>query len=125
MPGPRLAVRLVAFGGVCGAPEGLIGDVLEEIERGRSRVWVCRQLMGLYGLVVITRVRARARVTPFVIAVAMCVGLLIAASIGPGNAVIAAWLSFYYVMGALSLFAQMATHTVGALARAASDAVRD
>jgi hypothetical protein len=125
MPSPRLAVRLVAFGGACGAPEALIGDVLEEIERGRSRAWVCQQLVGLYGLALMTHVRERARVTPHVIALAMCVVLLVAAAIRPGQAVVAAWLGFYYVIGALSLFAQMATHTIGAPMEAASDTVPD
>ncbi len=55
----------------------------------------------------------------------MCVALLIAASIGPAKAVVAVWLCFYYVMGALSLFAQMATHTIGATVPAAADAVPD
>ena len=123
MPSPRLAVRLVAFGGACGAPEALIGDVLEEIESGRPRVWVCQQLIGLYGLALMTRIRDRARLTPHLIAVAMCVVLLVAASIRPGQSVVAAWLGFYYVMGALSLFAQTATHTVGAPLQAASDTV--
>ena len=34
MPGPRLALRLVAHGGAFGVREELIGDVLEEIARG-------------------------------------------------------------------------------------------
>jgi len=125
MLSPRLAARLVALAGACGAPEALIGDVLEEIDCGRSRVWVCQQLVGLYAFAVITRVRDGARLTPHVIAVAMCVVLLVAASIGPGKAVVAVWLCFYYVMGALSLFAQMATHTIGAPVPAVTDAAPD
>ena len=125
MPGPRLAVRLVALGSACGAPEELVGDVLEEIERGRPRAWVCQQLVGLFGLALLTRIRHRARLTPHVIALAMCVLLLVAASIRPGQTVVAVWLGFYYVMGALSLFAQMATHTIGVPVEAASDTVPD
>ena len=125
MLSPRLAARLMAFAGACGAPEALIGDVLEEIDCGRSRLWVCQQLVGLYAYAAIRRVRDRARLTPLVIALAMCVVLLVAASIGPGKAVVAAWLCFYYVMGALSLFAQMATHTIGAPVPVATDAVPD
>jgi hypothetical protein len=125
MPGPRLAVRLVALGGACGAPEALIGDLLEEIERGRPRAWVCQQLVGLFGLALMTRIRDRVRLTPHVIALAMCVALLVAASIRPGQAVVAVWLGFYYVMGALSLFAQMATHTIGAPVVATSDTPPD
>ncbi len=121
MPGPRLMVRLVTLAGTCGAPEELIGDVLEEIEHGRSRAWLCQQLLGLYGLLLLTRVRDRGRLSPQVIALGMCVTLLIALWLRPGQAVIAGWLGFYYVTGAVSLFAQMATHTIGAPAGAASD----
>ena len=125
MPGPRLMVRLVTLGGACGAPEELIGDLLEEIEHGRSRAWLCQQLLGLYGLVLLTRVRDRGRLSPQIIALGMCLVLLIAAWIRPGQAVIAGWLGFYYVMGAVSLFAQMATHTIGAPVSAASDVAGD
>jgi hypothetical protein len=47
--------------------------------------------------------------------------LLLAALIAPPKAVVAAWLTFYYVMGAASLFTQMATHTIGVDASATAD----
>jgi len=124
MPAPRWAVRLASLGSACGAPEELVGDLLEELEGGRSRTWLCQQLVGLFGFAVMTQVRARARLTPQAVALAMGLVLLIAASLGPGKAVVAAWLSFYYVMGAVSLFAQMATHTIGAPADIQSDAAK-
>ncbi len=62
MLSPRLAARLVAFAGACGAPEALVGDVLEEIDSGRSLLWVCQQLVGLYVFAVIRRVYAIAHV---------------------------------------------------------------
>jgi hypothetical protein len=114
MPGPRLALRLVARGAAFGVREELIGDVLEEIAGGRSRVWVCQQVIGLYGFALMARVRDRARLTPPAIALAMSVVLVVAASIAPARAVLAAWLGFYYLMGTLSLFAHMASHTIGA-----------
>jgi hypothetical protein len=125
MQGPRWAITLVSLGGACGASEELVGDLLEELDCGRSPLWLCRQLAGLYGFAIAAQVRARVRLTPEIIALAMSVVLLIAASLGPGKAVIAAWLSFYYVMGALSLFAQMATHTIGAQADVDSNTVVD
>ena len=125
MPGPRFARRLVAHGGAFGVREELIGDVLEEIARGRSQVWVWQQLIGLYGFAFMTRVRDRARLTPHAIALAMGVVLVAAASVAPARAVLAAWLGFYYAMGTLSLFAHMASHTIGAQAGAISEAAQD
>lgn len=114
MPAPRLTLRLVARGGALGAREELIGDLLEEIARGRSHVWVCQQVIGLYAFAFMARVRTRARLTPHGIAFVMGVLLLVAASIAPARTVLAAWLGFYYAMGMLSLFADMASHTIGA-----------
>jgi len=125
MRGTRFALRLVARGGAFGVRDELIGDVLEEIARGRSHVWVCRQLIGLYGFAFMARVRDRARLTPRAIALMMGALLLAAASIAPARAVLAAWLGFYYVMGTLSLFAHMASHTIGAQTGAISKAARD
>ena len=113
MPGPRLALRLLALGGAFGMREELVGDVLEEIDRGRSGAWVCQQVIGLYWFLLMTRVRHRARLTPHGIALVFCLVLLAAASIAPARAVLAVWLGFYYVMGTLSLFAHMASHTIG------------
>jgi hypothetical protein len=70
-------------------------------------------LTGLFAFALITRLRSLGRPTPVAIALAMGAGLVLAASIAPPKTVVAMWLAFYYVMGALSLFTQMATHTVG------------
>ena len=119
---PRIALRLLARTGPFDLREELVGDLVEEIARGRSHAWVCQQLIGLYGFALIKSVRHRARLTPYAIALAMCVVLLVAATIASARAVLAAWLGFYYVMGTLSLFAHMASHTIGAQAGAISEA---
>jgi hypothetical protein len=121
MPAPRFAVRLLTHSGAYGVRDELIGDVLEEIAGGRSRAWVYQQLIGLYSLAFMTHVRSRARVTPQAIALALSVVLLAAASIAPAKVVLAAWLGFYYVMGTLSLFAHMASHTIGTQAGASPE----
>jgi hypothetical protein len=110
---PRLALRLVAHGDSLGAREELIGDLLEEIARGRSHWWVCQQLIGLYGFVFTTHLRNRVRLTPHAIALGLCVSMLAAVSIASVSSVLAAWLGVYYVAGTLSLFAHMASRTVG------------
>jgi hypothetical protein len=61
---PRLALRLLTCADSAGVRDELVGDVLEEMAHGRSQVWVYQQLIGLYGLAVAARLRARARLTP-------------------------------------------------------------
>ena len=111
MPRPRLTVTLAARAGTFGVPEELVGDVLEEVEHGRSRLWLWQQLLGLYWFALTACLRRLWRPTPERIALAMSAMLLLAASIAPPKAVVATWLVFYYVMGAASLFTQMATYT--------------
>ena len=108
----RVALRLIAHGGSIGAREELIGDLLEEVARGRSHWWVCQQVIGLYGVAFTTHVRHRARVTPPAIAAVLCALMLVAVSIAPVTKVLEAWLGFYYVAGTLSLFAHMASRAV-------------
>ena len=110
---PRFARRLVAHGDALGAREELIGDLLEEIARGRSQWWVCQQLIGLYGLAFTTHVRKHARLSPHAIALTLFVLLLAAVSMASVSRVLEAWLGVYYVAGTLSLFAHMASRTVG------------
>jgi len=103
-----LALRLLARADASGTREALIGDLLEEIGRGRSRWWLWQQLIGLYGLALATHARHHARLTPFVVALALCVVLLGGVSIASIGSVLEAWLGFYLVAGTLSLFAHMA-----------------
>jgi hypothetical protein len=109
MRGRRLACRLLAHGDSLGAREELIGDLLEEIARGRSQWWVCQQLIGLYGLAFTTHLRDRARLTPQAVALALSVVLMAAVSMVSVSRVLEAWLGVYYVAGTLSLFAHMAS----------------
>ena len=113
MPRPRIAMTLAARAGTFGVSEELVGDVLEEMDRGRSHPWLWQQLVGLCWFGIVSRLRNPGRPRPVAIALAMSAMLLLAGSIAPPRVVIAAWLIFYYVMGAASLFTQMATYTIG------------
>jgi hypothetical protein len=104
----RFALRLLARADASGTREALIGDLLEELSCGRSRCWLCQQLIGLYGLAVATHARHHARLRPSVVAVALGAVLLSSLSIASAGSVMIAWLGFYLVMGTLSLFAHMA-----------------
>lgn len=112
----RLSVRLVSYADACGAQEELVGDLLEEIARGRSRRWVCSQVIGLYGCAFAKYVRTRARLRPHMVAIAFGVLVVTAWASGSISHVVEAWLGFYFVSGILSLFADMALQTVGARA---------
>jgi hypothetical protein len=113
MNNPRLALKLLACADASGVRQDLIGDLLEEIARGRSGLWVCQQLIGLYGLAFAAHVRNRARVTPQVVTLALCAVLAAGVSIAPVNRVLELWLALYLTMGTLSLFAHMASRAVG------------
>lgn len=113
MPRSRFALRLLAYADSVGAQEELIGDVLEEIARGRSRLWLCQQLIGLYGLAFRASVRRRARLTPQRVAFLLCAVLFAGLWLVPLTSVLEVWLSFYFVTGTLSLFAHMGSRAVG------------
>jgi FtsH-binding integral membrane protein len=110
----RVALRLLACADAFGAGEDLVGDLLEEVARGRSHAWVCRQVIGLYGVLFTRHVRTCRWLTPQAITLGCCVTLLVGVSIGSIANVLEAWLVFYAVTGTLSLFADMASRTVGA-----------
>ena len=104
---PRFALRLLARVDACGTREALVGDLLEEIASGRSRWWLCQQLIGLYGFALAAHARRHARLTPCIVAVALGAVLLGGVSIASVGSVLEAWLGFYLVAGTLSLFAHM------------------
>ena len=110
---PRFALMLMARADSFGTREALIGDLLEEIARGRSRPWVYQQLIGVYWFALVEHARNRARLTPRVVALALGAGLLGGVSIASFSRVLETWLGFYFVAGTLSLFADMASHTFG------------
>jgi hypothetical protein len=104
----RLALRLLACADASGTREALVGDLLEEIAHGRSRWWLWRQLIGVYGLALAAHARHQARLTPCVVALGLSAVLLGGISIASVGSVLEAWLGFYLVAGTLSLFAHMA-----------------
>jgi len=104
---PRIALRLLARVDACGTREALVGDLLEEIARGRSRWWLCQQLIGLCGLALAAHLRDHARVTPYMVALGLGAVLLVGVLIASVSSVVEAWLGFYLIAGTLSLFAHM------------------
>lgn len=112
--GHRLALRLIVRAQAAGVKEELVGDLLEEISDGRSQIWLWRQVLGVYRLAALARVRQRARLTPAAITLALCVILIAAAAVGATGHVLVGWLVFYYVAGTASLFAHMASSTLNA-----------
>ena len=108
MPGHPFPLRLLAYGESLGVRDELIGDLVEEIARGRSRWWVYRQVAGVYGLAAVSRFRVRRRLTPLPIALGLAALLTTAARIAPMANVLEIWLGVYYAAGMLSLFAHMA-----------------
>jgi hypothetical protein len=109
MRGRPLVVRLLAYADALGAGEALIGDVLEELGRGRSRLWVCQQLIGMFAFASMKHLRRHARLTPQTVALGFCVLLFAGVAMGSLGSVLEAWLVFYYMTGTLSLFAHMAS----------------
>jgi hypothetical protein len=107
----RLALWLLARADSRGAREALVGDLMEEIARGRSRSWVCQQLIGLYGVAFAAHARTHARVTPLLVAVVVGAGLLGGVSIGSFGSVLETWVSVYYAAGTMSLFAHVMSRT--------------
>jgi len=109
MSRPRFALTLIACADSLGIPEELVGDVLEELGRGRSQWWLWQQLCGAFGLALVKHVRIRTRLTPHAVALAMMIALAVGAEGGivPARSLIAGWLSFYYLTGVLSLVAHM------------------
>lgn len=106
MPTSRLVLMIIDRAESCGIREDILGDLVEELDRGRSTAWVCGQLAGLCGWTMAGRLRARAS-TPQGVALTMVAAWLAAVSIVPIGRVIQAWLVVYYFLGVLSLFAHL------------------
>jgi hypothetical protein len=90
-----------------GAQEALIGDLLEEIDRGRSRLWVWEQVLGLCGFAVMGYARHHARVSPLLVVMGLVAVFLGGLSIAPLILVLKAWAVTYFVTGTLSLFGHL------------------
>jgi hypothetical protein len=119
MTRPRLALTLLSVGEFLGLSTELVGDLLEEIDGGRSRRWIWRQILGLYVWALVAVLRQRARLSPGLVALALGLAMLVSASLASANRVMQAWLSIYYVTGTVSLLATMASQAMGAADRRA------
>jgi hypothetical protein len=107
----RFALWLLTRANAPGTREALVGDLMEEIARGRSALWVCQELTGLYGRALIAHARKTVRVTPPLVALALGVVMLGGASIASLEKVVETWASVYYVAGTMSLFAHVMSRT--------------
>ena len=103
----RLALWLLTRAHAPGTREALVGDLLEEIGRGRSALWVCQELLGFYGLALRAHARTKARVSPSLIALVLGVVLLGGVSVASLEQVMETWAGIYYVAGTASLFAHV------------------
>ena len=111
MASPRFALWLLARANCSGSREALVGDLLEEIARGRSRFWVWQQLIGLGGFALAAHARHHWRVTPHLIALVLGVVLLGGMSIASLSTVLETWVGFYLIAGTISLFAHIMSRT--------------
>lgn len=107
-----LLARADAGGGGGGHREALVGDLLEEIAHGRSRRWVCRQMIGLGWFALVAQTRRHVRVTPHLVALAISLVLLGGVSITSLSRVLETWAGFYLLAGTLSLFADVMSRTI-------------
>lgn len=85
----------------------LIGDLHEEVARGRSSRWLCGQLLALAGVTAAAWVRDRVHTPCGIRCVVLLLGL-VAIAVVPTGQLLQAWLVVYYLAGMLSLFAHMA-----------------
>lgn len=99
---PLLLLRLLERLDADGTHEALLGDVIEEMNRGRSRLWAWQQVLAL-GAVTAVRCLQRAALRPTVIVMAPGVSLLSAFWLAPVPHVLASWAAVYCISGALSL----------------------
>lgn len=121
----RLAVRVLQRFEAGGAREALIGDVLEEISRGRSRGWVWRQVLGLCACSAVGYARARSHMTVPLSALVVGTAVLCAFSKTSLGGVIVVWSAIYLMAGTTSLvghvFSGRTLHTKHRVAPATLD----
>jgi hypothetical protein len=107
----RFAHWLLTRASAAGAREALVGDLMEEIAHGRSSWWIVQELVGLYGFGFVAQARDSVRITPLVVALALGLLLVGAASIASLEQVVETWTSVYYLAGTVSLFAHVMSRT--------------
>ena len=103
----RFAQWLLMKTSSAGSREALVGDLMEEIAHGRSSSWVCRELVGFYGLALVAQARDSVRVTPLLVALVVGLVLVGGVSITSLEQVVETWTSVYYIAGTVSLFAHV------------------
>jgi hypothetical protein len=107
----RFAQWLLTRTSAAGAPDALVGDLMEEIAHGRSSWWVLQELVGLYGFGFVAQARGSVRITPLVVALVLGLLLVGAASIASLEQAVETWTSVYYLAGTASLFAHVMSRT--------------
>jgi hypothetical protein len=90
----------------CGVRQDVIGDLHEEMGRGKSCTWLCRQLLAIAAHATRARVGEGLR-TRFGICCVVSLSGLIAWSVVPAGELLTAWLVIYYASGVLSLLGHM------------------
>jgi hypothetical protein len=106
MTHPQIALWLLERFDSGGAREALIGDLVEEIARGRSRFWVWQQVLAVYGLAAASQLRNYLQV-PHLIACALGVFFAGGVWFAPPGKVFETWAVVYFVTGTLSLFGDL------------------
>jgi hypothetical protein len=91
-----------------GRREALVGDLVEEIAQGRSRLWVWQQVLALCGLAAAGQVRNYVQ-TAHLIAFALGVFFAAGIWIAPPGKVFETWAVVYFVSGTLTLFGDLIT----------------
>ena len=103
----RFARWLLTRTTVADTPEALVGDLMEEIARGRSSLWVGRELVGLYALAFMAQARKSVRITPLLVALVLGLVLIGGTSVTSLERMVETWTSVYYLAGMASLFAHV------------------
>jgi hypothetical protein len=113
---PRVALWLLERFDSCGTKEALIGDLVEEIGHGRSRLWIWQQVLAVCGLAAVGHVRHCAQ-TAHVVAVVLGLFFVGGVWIAPAITVLETWAVVYFTTGTLSLFGDlMSSRTLGSRA---------
>jgi hypothetical protein len=107
----RFAQWLLTRTSAGGTRDALVGDLLEELARGRSSWWACQELVGFYGLAFMTQARESVRITPLLVALVLGVVLAGGTSITSFEQMVETWTSVYYIAGMASLFAHVVSRT--------------
>ena len=107
----RFARWLLTRTSAAGAPDALVGDLMEGISHGRSSWWVLQELVGVFGFGFLAQARDSVRITPLFVALAVGLLLLGAASLSSLEQVVETWTSVYYIAGTVSLFAHVMSRT--------------